>query len=577
MSSITTWNRIEVRARDASLPGLDARVADPLWLLGRQWQAAEFQGEDAGSPAVARLRANVGRITRFASGTPSSATTGAPYDAAAVPLETVVEREPQLSAGESNARLAVESGLVFWRKLDAVGLSHRREDYLLDWGIERPSREERAALDGATARFIETVAERAPDGIALRDAIRAVRVAGGDLPGAPRYDDPAERRLARNAADAFLAWWDALDAGAGSAVGGSSWAPDRLEYRFAVSGRVDGKELVLSAPEYRGNGVDWSTFDLQPGGLGSLMSGVTDPDSIAIDKSTMPAPADYRGMPSPRWWEFEDADVHYGAADTGKEDLTRMLFMEFALVYGNDFFVIPVELELGTVCQVSRLEVIDTFGGLWRIPSIEEVDGAAGRFHLFRLEGASATRNPFVLAPSLAGSLSGEALEEVAFARDDMANMAWAVERIVAGPGGRPVRRIESEKELRQRELQAAIEAGTAENRRSDEPLHYSIARKPPANWLPLVPVKSGVDQVDLEVRTLPNNQDPPQPLMPLGRIVRPGDLIREEEVSRRGLTVSRAYQYARWRGGASQLWIGRHRRLGQDEGSSGLRYDVAE
>ena len=456
-------------------------------------------------------------------------------------------------------------------------MSHRREDYLLDWKIERPTREARAALDSATARFVETLAERVPDGIALRDAIIKVRAEGGDLPAEPRFDDRAEYKLARKAADAFLDWWDALDAGAGSTGGGSTWASDRLEYRFAVSGKVDGTELVMTAPEYRGNGVDWSTFDLGTGTGKSLMAGATDPDSTTFDKSTIPAPASYRGMPSPRWWEFEDAGVHYGAADTGKEDLARMLFMEFALVYGNDFFVIPVELELGAICQVDRLEVLDTFGGLWSIPSIEQADGATGQFHLFRLEGATATRNPFVLAPSLAGSLSSAALEEVAFARDEMANMAWAVERIVLGPAGRPIRRIETEKELRQRELQAEIEAGTAENRRSDEPLRYRIVEQPPASWLPLVPVKSGVDQVDLEVRTLPDDQDPPQPLSPQGRIVRVGDLIREEEVPRRGLMLSRSYQYARWLNGGSELWIGRGRRLGQDEGSSGLRYDVAE
>ena len=385
-----------------------------------------------------------------------------------------------------------------------MGLTHRREDYLLDWGLERPTREARAGLDGATARFVETLAGRVPDGIALRDAIVAVRAAGGDLPSEPRFEDPAERKLVRRAADAFLAWWDALDADAGAAAGASSWAPDRLEYRFAVSGKLDGEEVIMRAPEYRGDGVDWATFDLESGAGSSLMAAVNDPDSTRIEKSTLPSPASYRGMPSPRWWEFEDAEVHYGAADTGKEDLARMLFMEFALVYGNDFFVIPLELELGAICQIDRLEVLDTFGGLWSLPSIEEADGASGQFHLFQLEGATAARSPFVLAPSLAGSLSGAALEEVAFARDEMANMAWAVERIVVGPAGQPIRRIESEKELRQRELQTEIEAGIAENRRSDDPLHYRIVKQPPASWLPLVPVKSGVDQVDLEVRTLP-------------------------------------------------------------------------
>ncbi|HEY7257005.1 MAG TPA: hypothetical protein VH476_10020 [Solirubrobacterales bacterium] len=577
MSSITTWNRIEPRTRDASLPGLEARVADPLWLLGRQWQAAEFQAEDAGSPAVVRLQADVGRISRFAPGSPPSAVTGEAYDPSGQPLETVVEREPALAAGERNARLAAESGLAFWRRLDEVGLAHRREDYLLDWGLERPTREARAALDGATARIVETLAERVPDGIALRDAILEVRAEGGDLPAEPRFDDPAERKLARRAADAFLTWWDALDAGADSVAGESTWAPDRLEYRFSVSGMLDGKELVMRAAEYRGDGVDWSTFDLESGAGASLMAGGADPDSTRLEKSTIPAPATYRGMPAPRWWEFEDAEVHYGAADAGKEDLARMLFMEFALVYGNDFFVIPVELELGAICQIDRLEVLDAFGGLWSIPSVEQADGAGGQFHMFRLEGATAARSPFVLAPSPAASLSGEALEEVAFGRDEMANMAWAVERVVVGPAGRPIRRIESEKELRQRELQAEIEAGTAENRRSDEPLRYRIVEQPPASWLPLVPVKSGVDQIELEVRTLPDAQEPPRPLLPQGRIVRVGDLIREEEVPRRGLTLTRSYQYVRWQNGESLLWIGRDRRLGQDEGTSGLRYDVAE
>ncbi|HEX6458302.1 MAG TPA: hypothetical protein VF032_05235 [Thermoleophilaceae bacterium] len=577
MTSITTWNRIESRTRDRSLPGLDARTADPLWLLGRQWQVGEFQGEDAGSPAVARLRATVGQLSRVAPGVPAGHVTGAPYDATATPLETVVESEPALEPGETNVRLAAESGLVFWRELDAVGLSFRREDYLLDWCIERPTREQRAKLDGATARFLDTVAERVPDGLALRDAIKAVRAAGGDLPATPRYDDRHERKRANKAADAFLAWWDTLDAGAVPGSSDSCWAPDRLEYRFAASANMGGDELVLQAPEYRGSGLDWAQFDLQPQGSVSLMAGVSDPAAANIDKSTMPVPADYRGMPSARWWEFEDADVHFGGVDAAAVDLTRMLFMEFALIYGNDFFVIPLALEVGSVCLTHSVEVLDTFGGLWSIPSIDQVDGASGQFHLFKLEGASAGRNPFVLAPALANSFTGPPLEEVGFARDDMANMAWAVERIVLGPDGRPVRRIESERELRQRELQAAIEAGTAPNKRSDDPLRYRIIERPPDSWLPLVPVKSGVDQIDLQVRAMLDEQDPPQPIMPEGRIVTNGELIKEEEVPRRGLTLRRAYQYARWRGGSSQLWIGRDRDWGQDEGSSGLRYDVTE
>jgi hypothetical protein len=65
--SITIWTRLEpdtqpsaqnfdASARDRLLAvGAQARVQDPLWLLGRQWQFGEFQGEDAGSPIEAAV------------------------------------------------------------------------------------------------------------------------------------------------------------------------------------------------------------------------------------------------------------------------------------------------------------------------------------------------------------------------------------------------------------------------------------------------------------------------------------------------------------------------------------------
>jgi hypothetical protein len=49
------WTRLEPQSVTGDpLPGLEARVHDPLWLLGRQWQVGEFQGEDAGSPLGVR-------------------------------------------------------------------------------------------------------------------------------------------------------------------------------------------------------------------------------------------------------------------------------------------------------------------------------------------------------------------------------------------------------------------------------------------------------------------------------------------------------------------------------------------
>src|SRR6266511_4112623 len=53
------WDRIEAIARSTGLTGgLEARVANPLWLLARQWQVGEFHGVDA---AHLHASAQVGR------------------------------------------------------------------------------------------------------------------------------------------------------------------------------------------------------------------------------------------------------------------------------------------------------------------------------------------------------------------------------------------------------------------------------------------------------------------------------------------------------------------------------------
>ena len=57
MASITFWTRLEPFSRlDDIDTGLQAQTHDPLWLLARQWQTGEFQGEDAGTPVLAKFR-----------------------------------------------------------------------------------------------------------------------------------------------------------------------------------------------------------------------------------------------------------------------------------------------------------------------------------------------------------------------------------------------------------------------------------------------------------------------------------------------------------------------------------------
>ena len=54
--SLPQWSRLEARPRGTDLtPSLKAQLRDPLWLLCRQWQLGEFEGDDCGTPVYSDL------------------------------------------------------------------------------------------------------------------------------------------------------------------------------------------------------------------------------------------------------------------------------------------------------------------------------------------------------------------------------------------------------------------------------------------------------------------------------------------------------------------------------------------
>ncbi len=136
MPSITSWMRLEPRSRNAEMnTSLQARIYDPLWLLARQWQLGEFQGEDNGSPVMARWRAEAARLTRYHSGAiaPNTRVKPRSYDGSRMPLETLVERETIRPATDQTAkpeklRLAAEAGQQFLRMLEQQPLSRDYRD-----------------------------------------------------------------------------------------------------------------------------------------------------------------------------------------------------------------------------------------------------------------------------------------------------------------------------------------------------------------------------------------------------------------------------------------------------------------
>ena len=547
--------RAEPRTTSADLKaGIAARVSDPLWLLGRQWQLGELQGEDSGSPVSIDLAAETAPISRFIR---PGQTSGVAYDPMSLPLDALTA-DPIRTGKDWTARLRVDTGRAFVSALADAGVGQYGGAYREEFPIDEPDDETRTA-DPSGARLLEVAAGRIPDGQALYASLASpVRTAAGlpDPPAIPAQDVQA----VSDAAEAWLNWCDETLV----ETGDTTWVPKRLAHEFAVATGTGAGATVLDARDFRGESLDWHSFDVRPNAQRSGFKALPQVRSF-------PTGVRFRGMPHPRWWEMEDASVDLGNVDAGPSDVARLALLEFTLVYANDFFAVPLRLPIGSVARISSLVVGDTFGMRLRIRSAAQSGPGAERWSMFTLSesepaaaGATATSELFILPPVASQAITSEPVEDVLLLRDEMANLAWGVERRYEGERGSAIERIEQfTRTLRERTVPEQ-EAG----------LRYELGTTVPPYWFPLVPTAlAGGLGLKLERMA---NQD--ASVKPRGRFLEVGGPpIPDAEVPREGTRLVRDYLLTRWSNGEPLLWARRIRRVGRGEGSSGLRFDVAE
>ncbi len=602
MKSFTNWTCLEPRARSEGMKtGLHARVHDPLWMLGRQWQFGEFRGEDAGSPVEARLQAEVRKLTRYHPGPlkKDASIEAQKYDSDRIPLETMVECEQirqkrgrKKKGTRVNRRLSAEAGLHFLRLLKKHKAVKYGKEYINHYIFQPPTDNEEQTFDGDSLRFLKVMSNRVPDGISLYNDLKKIGMNKDGtlkkLPNEPKVAATHKKKVIQ-AASEWRKWYETLFTEPAGET--SPWISERMEYAFAVSapsitdkGKVVEEELVLNVPEYVEGHLDWYSFNVSPG----TSLGAKPVNRNVVRRTVIPTPVTYRGMPAARWWEFEDAQIDFGAVEVGSEDLIRLFLIEFALTCGNDWFIIPFELDVGSVCQIKTLVVTDTFGERTLIKPYNQVDGADSSWRMFNHDldryagksGAPQPENIFFLPPVLPPSLHSPAIEEVLFMRDEMANMAWAIERVVESPIGKTLKRFEAYQERKLKdEKQNPLPKADA---KQSESLTYRLSTNVPDYWSPLLPVKAHKNGPDIRLKlgsgALIHKSDGADSEGAFGKILGIKKLsLYEEEVPRAGAKVTRAYQYARWLGGATHLWIGRRKQPGRGEGSSGLRFDIIE
>jgi len=564
--AVVGWNRLEGRPRTEQFDrALRAEVRDALWFLTRQWQFGEFQGEDAGSPIDVRTAVHVDPLELYAVRGQGAIA----YDAS-LPLETHVEREPVAF----DLPMHAQASRYFFQLIRTVANpGAARATYLAAYPLVAGAIS--GVADEDTGHALQLAGARVLDASALLAEVASgahdTRVDG--FPGLSAADRAHLKQAGRDLRAWFLGQYSQP-----ASDGDNAWNARFLEYQFAVAtDSVDRGQSVLVAERYPGGHLDWFAFDIDATTGAHLTpkdatpSPPTPAPATVTPLSFIPVPVSFGGMPSPRYWEMEDRQVEFADIDAHTTDLAKLLLTEFALIYGNDWCVIPYELAIGTLSEVTGMLVSDVFGEqTLLLPAGRGFDDQWQRWSMFtmsRSPSAGQADTRLLLPPAVAKLIEPAPVEKVVFLRDEMANMVWAVERVI--PSGMGVG-IDG----------YAVAARAARLIAPPPPLasttgsvRYVLGDDVPYNWIPFIPVQvpGGNRSIQLQRARLPGTGREPH-----GHVLSPPApyYINEEEAPRAGKVITRGYQRVRALNGATLLWMGRNVMTGRGEGSSGLAFD---
>jgi len=593
LPTITTWNRLEGRPRTLTFDrALQAEVRDALWMLTKQLQMGEFEGSDAGSPVFSKYLMQTTQLTKYKPA-------GGPVELfdSNIPLETKVERRP-VPLHRQKRILSLDVRLAMGRQWMALiaNLAHDyRDAYIKAYPIAKPDPTQASNVDVCSHPdafdTFKAFAGRAMDGGALYEYLRA-DASHNAFDGISGFD-PGDEGPITDRAKRFLNWITRFVSQPDTSD--DAWVPDKLEYQFAASAPMpDGSEKVYVADEYYSGRLDWYSLDEDVSM--KALDNVAGSDKTGLDAdspfTTIPVPVSFSGMPNTRWWSFEERKTNFGDIDAATTDMAKLAFMEFALVYANDWFVIPCTLPSGSLVKMQGLAVTNVFGErFWIEPADQGVDADEGRWTMFTINlrnapAGSQADTTLLLLPTLAKAQASPAVEEVMLVRDEVANMVWGVEKTVALPTGAGRRGAEVAAQTLSF-LQNVAGVSPPAVPAMAAPVRYQVMNTVPEYWIPFIPVH--VPQNNRSIRLQRAAMPRLLGAVPTGEKVQPLTIllregldqakpvpyfVDEEEVPRAGARLTQFYERTRWTSGQAFTWFRAQKQTGRGEGSSGLGFD---
>jgi hypothetical protein len=586
-SAVVTFGRLEPIAIAYDFEEtINANVHDALWILTQQWRVGEYKGSDGGTLIKSKIKLKSSKLAKY-----QLLNQSIKEFTNEVPLNTIVEAVKS----KTDLLTRLQTG-KHWIKLlkakisnqtDVTSLvSYFNQSSLIQ--IESTDTENYADLSDKKLQNILSISAGANiDGEKLFLELSAFGITNFQLSSLSLDTETS------NEIDIVIDLYKNYFKRLCIIQDEEAWDASALEYKFKASAYDGSEETVLIGDNYQSGHIQWYDMDISANPSDTL-SNVETSQNQEIIEEYIPTPIYYKGMPVERWWEFEDKNIDLASIITNKNDLSKMMIMEFGIIYSNDWFIIPQTLEIGTLNEIDTLVVTDVFGKHTLIKSA----GAGSnnewqRWSMFTLnkrgENSHQADTRLFIPPSVTTNIESEPVEQVYFVRDEMANLVWGLEEIIPSSlyGGK--RGNIGSNEL----LQYAIENDLYEASEQDPAyveneaeLKYMLMNSVPENWIPFIPVKGEGNRLSqfqrgrmfrkindyfttdfvlprTKLLTITNTETQTNPYY-----------INEEEIVRPGSLITATFQRARWTNGEVYTWLGYTKTNGRGESDSGLAFD---